>query len=844
MKYINHFLLLAALLFKLGLMAQTNGDFRSAQSSVNWSTSSHWQTWDGSQWTTASNSPGNSNDVYIQASHVVTINAAETCNSLFISTGTTSATAGGDGQMVLQGNTLSLKGKLSCYFGTVDITNGSTSALSITGSSTTPSAPITKSAGGLLKFVGNSRNITISGEWGAGATGSNTLFDVEFALNVGETGTLVSILKAANWRFSSGTINAQTRIAVDNGTTGQGNLNILDGATLISSESGSGTTPVISRTTSAICGTISINGVLKLLGTTPHCQCSTYVIGSNGKIEFAKSGNQSFLASSYTGATDLLVYKHIILSGTSTKTTLPSLTTEIGSNGSLSMAGSAFAIGISGNFNVSASSTTLLYCGNSSQSASSTEWNSNFQNIVIKNSAGVSLSFARTVNGLFYLLNGTFNNGTNLSFGNSASIFRTIGSFSAAPTFGTAVNITYDSSSSSINSGHEIPADSSVLKNLTINNPKGINLNTKVTVNGNLNMNKGLLNSSQTNLLTLSSSATSSSGSVSSFIIGPVKKYGNVDFVFPIGKGNRWARAGLSNISGSSKDYFMAEYFSTAPANQDSLGNGLVGGRISSEEHWAISASSSAKAQLTLYWDSGNRSGISSLSSSDLVIAGYDGSKWKSDSSKFSSGSDSAGLVKSAMVSNWNLFTFGSPNMVNALPVKLLGFNAEIEPSTITLKWSTASELASLGFEIQSTSDGINFRNIGFENSKAESGSSNQKLYYEYQFFDRILSPIYCRLKQIDMNGDFSFSEVIRINPLASNQQNVQWYLANQVLFISLSKPIDTEIKIFNLLGELVYVNSLKMSENLYLNQLTTCIYYLQVSSNKPNKILLMQKSD
>lgn len=844
MKTIKPFLLVATMLFQLSLKAQTTGDFRSAQFSVSWSTASHWQTWDGSQWTTASSSPGSSNDVYIQAGHIVTLTASETCNSLFISTGTSSATSGGDAQLVLQGNTLSLKGKLSCYFGSVNITNGSTSALSITASATTPSSPITKSSGGLLKFIGNSRNLTNSGEWGAGATGSNSLFDVEFALNSGENGVLVSILKAANWKISSGTITAQTRIAVDNGTTGQGDLIISDGATLISGESGSGATPVISRTTSAICGTITINGILKLLGSTPHCQCSTYVLGSNSKVEFGRSGNQTFLGSSYTGAADLLVYKHLILSGSGTKTTLPSVTTEIGSNGSLSMAGSAFAIGASGNFSVSATASTIIYCGTSAQSATSSEWNSNFQNVIIKNSAGVSLSFARTVNGSLYLLSGTFSNGSNLTLGNGATINRTNGALAAAPTFGSSVNITYDSSTNNISSGHEIPSDSAVLNNLTLNNSSGVKLRSKATLNGVLGLNKGLLSTSLTNLLVLTSNASVNSISNTSYVSGPIKKTGNADFVFPIGKGNRRARAAINNITASSSDYFIAEYFDSLPPSQDSLGAGLTGGRISKEEYWVITSSSNTKAQLTLFWDSGNTSGISSLSSSDLVVSGFDGAKWKSDSSKFSSGSASAGLVKSGIISTWNKFTFGSPNMVNALPVQLLGFTVEQKVNSVVLKWSTASELASLGFEIQMANDGVNFNKIGFENSKAEGGISSQKLNYEHQYFEPFTGTRFFRLKQTDVNGDFEYSNLIKVSKSPYNKQDINWHLAHQILFVTLERPLDAEIEIFNCLGKLVFSKHIATSENVNLHVITPGVYYLKVNNNKPEKILITENNE
>ena len=255
---------IGSLLFLMMLLApgkcwgQTTGDYRTGQATVTWATAANWQTWNGTAWITASNAPTSSTDVYIQAGHVATLGADASCKNLFISTGTTSPTTGGDGQVALAGNVLSISGKLSSYVGGVSITLNS-DALSITPSATIPAAPITKtanSATGRIKIVGDSRTLTPSGEWAASNTASVTTFDIEISLNSNQTATLVSAIKAYNWILTSGILDAgSTRIYADNGTTGQGDVTINSGATLISAQTGT-VNQVICRTASSAMGTL------------------------------------------------------------------------------------------------------------------------------------------------------------------------------------------------------------------------------------------------------------------------------------------------------------------------------------------------------------------------------------------------------------------------------------------------------------------------------------------------------------------------------------------------------------------------------------------------------------
>lgn len=104
------------------------------------------------------------------------------------------------------------------------------------------------------------------------------------------------------------------------------------------------------------------------------------------------------------------------------------------------------------------------------------------------------------------------------------------------------------------------------------------------------------------------------------------------------------------------------------------------------------------------------------------------------------------------------------------LPVELIEFRGLLNGSDIALAWTTASELNNAGFDIEfaHASDGT-FSKIGFV---AGSGTSTETTQYHYTHtptsFDA--QTLYYRLKQLDFDGTFEYSDVVEINlPLTSN---------------------------------------------------------------------------
>jgi len=96
------------------------------------------------------------------------------------------------------------------------------------------------------------------------------------------------------------------------------------------------------------------------------------------------------------------------------------------------------------------------------------------------------------------------------------------------------------------------------------------------------------------------------------------------------------------------------------------------------------------------------------------------------------------------------------------LPITLISFTASKENSNVILNWQTASEFNNKGFEIQRKSGNNDFETIGFVPSQGKSGSSYSKLSYEFSETNIYSGITQYRLKQIDIDGKFSYS-VIRV---------------------------------------------------------------------------------
>ncbi len=96
-----------------------------------------------------------------------------------------------------------------------------------------------------------------------------------------------------------------------------------------------------------------------------------------------------------------------------------------------------------------------------------------------------------------------------------------------------------------------------------------------------------------------------------------------------------------------------------------------------------------------------------------------------------------------------------------ALPVTLTSFAGQAVKGDDLLTWQTAAESNTAYFEVQQAADGVNFIKAA---SIAAAGNSNSLKIYNYQQKSTLNPAGFYRLKMVDKNGAFVYSNIIKIS--------------------------------------------------------------------------------
>jgi len=95
------------------------------------------------------------------------------------------------------------------------------------------------------------------------------------------------------------------------------------------------------------------------------------------------------------------------------------------------------------------------------------------------------------------------------------------------------------------------------------------------------------------------------------------------------------------------------------------------------------------------------------------------------------------------------------------LPLTLLSFSATAAANGNLLKWQSTSEINTKHFEVEWSTDGQQYNKI---NTIRAAGNSTQTLHYSYIHAQPIKGINYYRLKMVDIDGQFTYSPVVKIN--------------------------------------------------------------------------------
>ncbi len=177
-----------------------------------------------------------------------------------------------------------------------------------------------------------------------------------------------------------------------------------------------------------------------------------------------------------------------------------------------------------------------------------------------------------------------------------------------------------------------------------------------------------------------------------------------------------------------------------------------------------------------------------------------------------------------------------------ALSVKITNIYAIIFNKAIKIAWTTLDELNINNYEIEKSVDGINFIKIG-TNKAIGSGD------YNYLDLDPNVGNNFYRLKIVELDGTFYFSQIINVK-----------YSGNKYLFSILNNPIknktvllqlqqvekgDYTVTFCNTLGQKIYSKNIyhtggTATQSIYLNNIAKGIYYVNIMGKNISETIKM----
>ena len=186
------------------------------------------------------------------------------------------------------------------------------------------------------------------------------------------------------------------------------------------------------------------------------------------------------------------------------------------------------------------------------------------------------------------------------------------------------------------------------------------------------------------------------------------------------------------------------------------------------------------------------------------------GSTWSQQTSTVNAAANTLTVSGITSFSRWT-----ASNKVSApLPVAFLSFNAKLKNTVVELSWQTANENNNDYFAIERSGETIDWKAI---DTVKGAGNSNTVLNYAYTDEKPLSGMSYYRLKQVDFDNSFSYSDIavvnfdgIKIIDLFPNPS-----VGNFNILIQSSIESSIDLTIYNAIGQMIKTQQMQITKGV-----------------------------
>jgi endonuclease I len=180
-----------------------------------------------------------------------------------------------------------------------------------------------------------------------------------------------------------------------------------------------------------------------------------------------------------------------------------------------------------------------------------------------------------------------------------------------------------------------------------------------------------------------------------------------------------------------------------------------------------------------------------------------------------------------------NVDGLGNPG---PLPVELLSCSAEIYNDNVILKWQTASEVNNDYFSVERSYNAKDFEEIA-----QVQGAGNSNQIQNYKYLDQnadVNQSIYYRLKQIDYNGVYTYSDIVAVNAPSQGFKLDKSYSVDGELNLEINSNFNThsQFQLMDITGKILYSKYLNIDKGMHnyrisLANYASGIYFIRITT-------------